>query len=143
MLGTLYELGTPEIANPHDKEQEEEIEWIDEDPFVIKPPLGKTTGSGSQDRPQTLLNKGKGTEEQLQTPKKEKIDKPLPQKEKVQINPEPDSEPSSSPCSDDESGPDLDKYKDSESEESGTETDRSVREIIPQLKEWEKVTGIK
>jgi len=37
MLGTLHELGTPEIENPHDKEQEEETEWIDEDPFIIKP----------------------------------------------------------------------------------------------------------
>jgi len=36
MLGTLYELGTPEIENLHDKEQEETI-WIDEDPFIIKP----------------------------------------------------------------------------------------------------------
>jgi len=35
MLGTLYELGNPELENPHDKEQEEI--WIDEDPFVIKP----------------------------------------------------------------------------------------------------------
>jgi len=41
MLGTLYEIGTLEIINPHDKElteeQEKEIEWIDEDPFIIKP----------------------------------------------------------------------------------------------------------
>jgi len=69
ILGTLYELGTPEIENPHDKEKEE-ITWIEEDLFVIKPPLGKASGSGSTDRPQTPLSKGKGTEEQLQTPKK-------------------------------------------------------------------------
>jgi len=37
MLGTLYELGTPEIENPYDSK---ELEWVDEDPFVIKPPLG-------------------------------------------------------------------------------------------------------
>jgi len=37
MLGTLYELGTPEIINPHDKELTEEIEWIDKDLFGIKP----------------------------------------------------------------------------------------------------------
>jgi len=48
MLGTLFELGTPEIENPHDKE--EEIEWIEQDPFVIKPPLGQGSGSGSKDR---------------------------------------------------------------------------------------------
>jgi len=62
---------------------------------------------------------------------------------KVQINPEPDSEPSSSSSSDNESGPGSDKSKDSDSEESGTETDRSVREITPQQKEWEKITGLK
>jgi len=39
MLGTLYELGTPKIENPYDKEKE--IAWIDEDPFIIKPPLGQ------------------------------------------------------------------------------------------------------
>jgi len=142
MLGTLYELGTPEIEYPHDEEQEETI-WIDEDPFIIKPPLGEGSGSGSKDRPQTPLNKGKGTEEQPQTPEKQKKDKPFPQKKKVQINPEPDLEPSSSSRSDDESGPDSDKSKSSDSEESGTETDRSVREITPKQKEWEKVTGIK
>jgi len=72
MLGTLYELGTPEIENPHNKEQEKEIEWIEEDPFVIKPQtqLEKELGSGSKDRPQTPLNKGKKTEKQPQTPKK-------------------------------------------------------------------------
>jgi len=53
-------------------------------------------------------------------------DKPLPQKKKVQL--EPDSDPSSSSSSDDK---------------SGTETDRSLREITPPQKEWEKVTGIK
>jgi len=89
MLGTLSELGTPEIENPYDKEQEKEIEWIEEDPFVIKPQtqLGKASGSGSTDMPQTPLGKGKETEEQPQTPKKQKKDKPLPQKKKVQINP--------------------------------------------------------
>jgi len=51
MLGTLYELGTPEIENPH---ASKELEWVDDDPFVIKPPLGKVSGSGLQDRPQTL-----------------------------------------------------------------------------------------
>jgi len=55
MLGTLYELGTPEIENLHDSK---ELERVDEDPFVIKPPLGKALGSGSQDRPQTPENKG-------------------------------------------------------------------------------------
>ena len=34
MLRTLYELGTPEILHPHDKEtteeQEQEIEWLDD-----------------------------------------------------------------------------------------------------------------
>jgi len=142
MLGTLYELGTPEIENPHDKEQEEET-WIDEEPFIIKPQtqLGKASASGSTDRPQTPLGKGKETEKQPQTPKKQKKDKPLPQKKKVQINPDPD--PSSSSSSDDESGPDLDKSKVTDSEESGTEIDRSVRETTPEQKEWEKVTGIK
>jgi len=114
MLETLYELGTPEIENPHDKEQEETI-WIEEDPFIIKPPLGKGSGSGSKDRPQTPLNKGKETEKQPQTPKKQKTEKPLPQKKKVQINPETDPEPSSSSSSDDESGPDSDKSKYSDS----------------------------
>jgi len=41
MLGTLYELGTPEIINPHNEEateeQEEETGWTEEDPFIIKP----------------------------------------------------------------------------------------------------------
>jgi len=37
MLGTLYELGTPEIKNPHDEEQNREEVWIEEDPFIIKP----------------------------------------------------------------------------------------------------------
>jgi len=41
MLGSLFELGTPEIVNPHDKETEEETEeeivWIDDDPFTTKP----------------------------------------------------------------------------------------------------------
>jgi len=80
MLGTLYELGTPEIENPHDKETEEERTWIDEDPLVIQPQtqLGKASGSGSKDSPHTPLNKGEGTEEQPQTPKKQKKDKPLP-----------------------------------------------------------------
>jgi len=140
MLGTLYELGSPELENPYDKTKE--IIWIEEDPFVIKPSLGQESGSGSIDRPQTPLNKGKGTEEQPQTPRKEKKDKLLPQK-KVQVIPEPDPEPSSSSSSDDESGPDSNKSEDSDSEESGTETVRSVREITPQQKEWEKVTGIK
>jgi len=138
MLVTLYELGTLEIENPHDSE---ELQWVDDDPFVIKPPLGKASGSGSQDRPQTPQNKGKGIDEQPQTPKKQKKEQPLPQKKKVQIS--PDSDPSSSSSSDDESGPGSDKSKDSDSEESGTETDRSVREITPSQKEWEKVTGIK
>jgi len=75
ILGTLYELGTPEIENPHDNK---ESEWEEDDPFVIKPPLGKASGSGPQDRPQTPLGKGKGTEEQPQTLKKQKKDKPLP-----------------------------------------------------------------
>ena len=140
MLGTLYELGTPEIENPHDKE-EEGIIWIDEDPFVIKPPQGQASGSGSTDRPQTPQSKGKGTEKPPQTPQKLKKDKPLPQKKKFQINPDPDS--SSGSSSNDESGPELDKSKDSDSEESGTETDRSVREITLEQKEWEKVTRIK
>jgi len=140
MLGTLYELGTPEIENPHDRK---DLEWVDDDPFVIKPPLGKASGSGSTDRPQTPQNKGKSIEEQPQTPKKQKQEKPLPQKKKVQIRPEPDPDPSSSLSSDDESGSEVDKTKDSDSEESGTETDRSVREITPSQKEWEKVTGIK
>jgi len=49
MLGTLYELGTLEIENPHDSK---ELEWVDQDdPFTIKPPLGEASGSGSQDRP--------------------------------------------------------------------------------------------
>jgi len=61
----------------------------------------------------------------------------------VQINPEPDPEPSSSSSSDNESGSESDKSKESDSEESGTETDRSVREISPHQKEWEKVTRIK
>jgi len=78
MLGTLYELGTPEIENPHDKKQEEI--WIDNDTFIIKPQtqLGKASGSGSTDRPQTPLGKGKETEKQPQTPKKQKKDKSLP-----------------------------------------------------------------
>jgi len=81
MLGTLYELGTPEIENPHNEEQEKEIECIEEDPFMIKPQtqLGKASGSGSIDRPQTPLCKGKETEEQPQTPKNQRKDKPLPQ----------------------------------------------------------------
>ena len=141
MLGTLYELGTTEIENPHNKEPEEEITWTEDDPFVIKPPLEQVSGSGLKGRPQIPLSKGKGTEKQPYTPKKQKKDKPLPQQKKVQIN--PDSDPSSSSSSDDESGPDLDKSKDSDSEESGTETDRLVREITPEQKEWEKVTGIK
>jgi len=41
MLGILYELGTTEMINPHDKETTEEDEketgWIDEDTFIIKP----------------------------------------------------------------------------------------------------------
>jgi len=41
MLRTLHKLETPEIINPHDKErteeQEEETEWRNEDPFIIKP----------------------------------------------------------------------------------------------------------
>jgi len=37
MRGTLYELGTPEIENPHDKKQEQETTCINEDPFIIKP----------------------------------------------------------------------------------------------------------
>jgi len=78
MLGTLYELGTPEIENPHDKELEEEIIWVDKDPFVIKPPLGKASGSESAERPQIPQGKGKATEKQPQTPKKQKKDKPLP-----------------------------------------------------------------
>jgi len=85
MLGTLCDLGTPEIENPHDKQKEEETVWIDEDPFVIKPPLGQA--SGSKDRPPTPQSKGKETEKQPQTPKKQRKDKPLPQKKKVQINP--------------------------------------------------------
>jgi len=86
MLGTLYKLGTPEIINPHDKElteeQEKEIEWIEEDLFIIKPQTqqGKGSGSGSKDRLQTPLNKGKETEKQPETPRKQKKDKPLPQK---------------------------------------------------------------
>jgi len=79
--------------------------------------------------------------EQTQTPKKQKKDKPLPQKKKVQINPDPD--PSSSSSSNDECGADSDKSKSPESKESGTATDRSVREITQQQKEWEKVTRIK
>jgi len=138
MLGTLYELGTPEIENPHDSK---ELEWVEDDPFIIKPPLEKASGSGSQHRLQTPQNKGKGIDEQPQTPKKQKKEQPLPQKKKVQISPDPN--PSSSSSSDDESRPGLDKSKDSDSEESGTETDRSVREITPSQKEWEKVTGIK
>jgi len=138
MLGTLYELRTPEIENPHDSK---ELEWVDDDPFVIKPPLGNASGSGLQDRPQTPQNKEKGIEEQPQIPKKQKKEQPLPQKKKVQISPDPD--PSSSSSRDYKSGPGSDKSKDSDSEESGTETDRSVREIIPSQKEWEKVTGIK
>jgi len=35
MLGTFYELETPEIENPHAKTKEE-TEWIDKDLFVIK-----------------------------------------------------------------------------------------------------------
>ena len=143
MLGTVYELGTPEIENRHDSKQ---LEWVEEnDPFIIKPPLGEASGSGSQDRLQTLQNKGKGIEEQPQTPNKQKKEKPLPQKKKVQISPDSDlsSSSSSSSSSNDESGPKSDKSKDADSEESGTETDRSVREITPQQKEWEKVTGIK
>jgi len=145
ILGTLYELGTPEIENPQDKQQEEEITWIDEDPFIIKPQtqVGKAAGSRSKDRPQTPLGKRKAIEEQLQTPKKQKKDKPLPQKKKVHINLEPDPEPSSSSSSDDESGPGSDKAGSSDSEESGTETYRSVRKITPEQKEWEKVSGIK
>jgi len=148
MLGTLYELGTPEIINPYDKEltkeQEKEIEWTNEDPFVIKPQTQLSgSGTGSKDRPQTPQNKGKGTEKQPETPRKQKKDKPLPQKKKVQISPDPD--PSSSSSSDDESGPESDKSESNktDSEESGTETDRSVREITPSQQEWEKVTGIK
>jgi len=75
MLGTLYELGTPEIENPYNSK---EVEWIDNDPFVIKPPLREASGSGLQDRPQTPQNKGKGTKAQPQTPKKQKKEKPLP-----------------------------------------------------------------
>ena len=80
ILENLYELGTPEIEYPHDREQEEETRWIDEDLFVIKPQtqLGKGSESRSKHRPQTLQNKGKGTEEQPQTPKKQKKDQPLP-----------------------------------------------------------------
>jgi len=48
MLGTLYELGTPEIENWHNSK---ELEWVDDNPFVIKPSLGEASGSGSQDRP--------------------------------------------------------------------------------------------
>ena len=139
MLGTIYELGNQEIENPHDK-VEEEITWIDEDPFVIKPALGQGSESGLKDRPQTPLSKDKGTENQPQTPKNQKKDKPLPEKKKVQVNPEPDPEQSSGSSSDNESGPDSDTSEDLDSEESGTETDRSVREITPQQKEWEKVT---
>jgi len=75
MLGTLYELETLEIINPHDKEtteeQEKEIEWIDNDLFVIKPQtqLQKEVGSESKDRPQTPQNKGKGIEKQPETPR--------------------------------------------------------------------------
>jgi len=137
MLGTLYELRTPEIENPHDSK---ELEWVDVDPFIIKPLLGKASGSELQDRPQTPQNKGKGIEEQPQTLKKQKKVQPLPQKKKVQISPDPD--PSSSSSSNDESGPGLDKSKDSDFEESGAETDRSVREITPSQKEWEKITRI-
>jgi len=76
MLETLCELGTPEIENP--KNVTEETIWIEDDPFVIKPPLGQESGSGSKDRPRILRNKGKETERQPQTPKKQKRDKPLP-----------------------------------------------------------------
>jgi len=61
MLGTIYELGTPEIEKPHDSKQ---LESVDDDLFIIKPPLGKASGSGSQDKPQT--------------PKKQKKEKHLP-----------------------------------------------------------------
>jgi len=57
--------------NPHDKQQEEETVWIDEYPFVIKPPLGQASGSGSTDRPQTPQSKGKETD-RPQTPKKQR-----------------------------------------------------------------------
>ena len=73
MLGTLYELGTPAIENPHDSK---ELEWVEDDPFIIKPPSGKASGSGSQDRPQTPQYKGKEIEEQPQTPKKQKKEQP-------------------------------------------------------------------
>jgi len=143
MLGILYELGTREIENPHNK-QEEEITWIDKDAFLIKisTQLGKASESGLKDEPQTPRSKGKEKEEQLQTLKKQKKDIHLPQKKKVQINPEPDLEPSSSSSNVDESEPDSDKTTNSDSEDSGSETDRSVREITPEQKEWEKVTGI-
>jgi len=148
MLGTLYELGTPEIINSHNKkstEEEQEAEWGDEDPFVIKPQthLGSGSGSGSKDRLQTPQNKSKEIEQELQTPKKQKKDKLLPQKrKKVQI--EPDSDLSSSSSSDESRyRTDQSDSDSSGSTKSETETDRSVREITPSQKEWEKVTGIK
>ena len=78
MLGTLYEIGTLEIINPHDKElteeQEKEIEWIDEDPFIIKPQTQlKGSGRGSKDRPQTPQKKGKETGKQPDLRNKRKI----------------------------------------------------------------------
>jgi len=97
------------------------------------------------DRLKTAQDKGKRTEKQPQIPKKKKKDKPLPQKKKIQVNPEPDLDLSSSSSSNDKSGPDEGKSKGNkiDSEESGIETDRSVRELTPRLKEWEKITGIK
>jgi hypothetical protein len=85
MLGTLYELGTPEIINPHDKtessDSEIEITWRPkEDIFTQKPKdrPSKQQGSSSGDRPQTPQRKDKEPERQPQTPQKPKGDKPLP-----------------------------------------------------------------
>ena len=61
MLGTLYELGTPEIENPHDRK---ELEWVDDNPFITKHPQEKASGSGSKDKPQIPPNKGKEKESQ-------------------------------------------------------------------------------
>jgi len=141
MLGTLYELETPEIINPHDKEKtEEEILRIDEDPFVIKPQtqLGEESGSGSKDILQTPQNKGEGTEEQPQTPQKQKKDKPLPQKrKKVQISPEPDPSSSSSSSNDEKAASSNGDNSSSDSEESRTESDTSGTKIwLPDALQW-------
>jgi len=45
----LYKLRTPEIKNPHDREttKEEEIVYLEEDPFTSKLQTQQEGGSGS------------------------------------------------------------------------------------------------